>query len=168
MKILNILSIYTLIVVIYLHSLPAFASTISTHEMPVLDGLIFRPHFGYGMLDDDSVYHYGGRILLPASDIRRYGLEITQFVDNHDESFSSIGIVLEQRLFKWFNLSIGTIGYFDYGLDSENIVGLMTNLGWEPDNYKSFKPYITYRNDVIFGDNTDTIHSLSIGFSWEF
>jgi hypothetical protein len=106
--------------------------------------------------------------LLPATDKRRYGLELTQFVDENDESFSSIGIVLEQRLFKWFNMSIGTIGYFDYGVDSDNVIGLTTNLGWEPDNHIPFKPFITYRNDMIFGDETDTIHSLSIGFTWAF
>jgi choloylglycine hydrolase len=130
--------------------------------------IILKPHFGYGYIEDESVYHYGGRILLPATDKRRYGLELTQFVDENDESFSSIGIVLEQRLFKWFNMSIGTIGYFDYGVDSDNVIGLTTNLGWEPDNHIPFKPFITYRNDMIFGDETDTIHSLSIGFTWAF
>jgi hypothetical protein len=165
---MNLFKILVILIVMTLWY-PAFAGSNEELEYPATKTkVIVRPHFGYGMLDDDSIYHYGGRILLPASDIRRYGLEISQFVDNHEESFSSIGIVLEQRLFKWFNMSIGTIGYFDYGLDSENIVGLMSNLGWEPDNYKSFKPYVTYRNDVIFGDNTDTIHSLSIGFSLEF
>jgi penicillin V acylase-like amidase (Ntn superfamily) len=134
---------------------------------PTKTNVIVRPHFGYGMLDDEGIYHYGGRILLPASD-KRYGLEFTQFVDDNDESFSSIGIVLEQRLFNWFNMSIGTIGYFDYGVDSDNVIGLTTNLGWEPDNHIPLKPFITYRNDVIFGDDTDTIHSLSIGFSLDF
>ncbi|RKZ42341.1 MAG: hypothetical protein DRQ49_02170 [Gammaproteobacteria bacterium] len=130
--------------------------------------VIVRPHFGYGMLDDESVYHYGGRILLPVTDNRSYGLELTKFVGDNDESFSSIGIVLEQRLFNWFNMSIGTIGYFDYGVDSDNVIGLTTNLGWEPDNHIPFKPFVTYRNDMIFGNETDSIHSLSIGFSWAF
>ena len=84
--------------------------------------VIVRPHFGYGMLDDESVYHYGGRILLPVTDNRSYGLELTKFVGDNDESFSSIGIVLEKRLFNWFNMSIGTIGYFDYGVNSDNVI----------------------------------------------
>ncbi len=77
-------------------------------------------------------------------------------------------IVLEQRLFHWFNMSIGTIGYFDYGIDSDNLIGLTTGLGWEPDNNIAFKAFITYRNDVVFDQNTDTIHSISIGLSLEF
>jgi hypothetical protein len=129
--------------------------------------ILFRPHFGYGSLEGNSVSHYGGRILLPASRTRKYGLEVTQF-DSDDNEFTSIGIVLEQRLFNWFNMSIGTIGYFDYGVDSENLIGLSSNLGWEPDNNIPFKPFITYRNDVIFGQHTDSIHSISIGFSLEF
>ena len=70
---------------------------------------------------------------------KKYGLEVTQF-DSDDNEFTSIGIVLEQRLFKWFNMSIGTIGYFDYGVDSENLIGLTSNLGWEPENHIPFKP----------------------------
>jgi len=129
--------------------------------------IIFRPHFGYGYIEGESIYHYGGRILLPADSIRKYGLEITKF-GSKDDHFSSIGIVLEQRLFDWFNMSIGTIGYFDYGVDSDNVIGLTTNLGWEPDNHIPFKPFVTYRNDVIFNNHTDVIHSISVGFAFEF
>jgi len=129
--------------------------------------LIFRPHFGYGSLNGENISHYGGRILLPVGNNRTYGLEVTKF-DGDDNEFTALGIVLEQRLFEWFNMSIGTVGYFDYGRDSENLIGLTTNLGWEPDNHIPFKPFITYRNDVIFDKNTDVVHSISAGFSFEF
>jgi penicillin V acylase-like amidase (Ntn superfamily) len=129
--------------------------------------ILFRPHFGYGSVEGNSVSHYGGRILLSTNNYQKYGLEVTQF-DSDENEFTSIGIVLEQRLFNWFNMSIGTIGYFDYGVDSENLIGLTTNFGWEPDNHIPFKPFITYRNDVIFGQHTDSIHSISIGFNFEF
>ena len=129
--------------------------------------MLFRPHFGYGSLDGKAISHYGGRILLGAGEYRKYGLEITKF-KNSTNNFTSIGIVLEQRLFGWFNMSIGTVGYFDYGKSDENIIGLTTNLGWEPDNHIPFKPFITYRNDVIFDGNTKVIHSISIGFDFEF
>ncbi len=46
-------------------------------------------------------------------------------------------------------MSIGTIRYFDYGVESENIIGLSSNIGWEPDNNI---PFITY--------------SISIGFNF--
>lgn len=122
-----------------------------------------RPHFGYGT---EESKHYGLRVLLNASDTQAYGLELTKF-QTKDDDFSTIGIVLEQRLWSWFTMSTGTIGYFDY--KDENAVGLVSNLGWEPDNHIPFKPFITYRTDVIFGKNkTDTMHSLSTGFKFEF
>ena len=129
--------------------------------------IIFRPHFGYGSLDGEKISHYGGRLLLPAGDIRKWGLEVTKFNGDSSE-FSALGIVLEQRLFGWFNMSMGTVGYFDYGKDSDNVIGLTTNLGWEPNNNVPFKPFVTYRNDVIFDKDTDIVHSISVGFSFEF
>jgi len=134
-------------------------------------GVLFRPHAGYGYSDssdseyDGAVFHAGGRLLLDVTGNRRYGLEATWFNLKDGDDFTSLGIILEQRLWTWFNMSIGTVGYFGYGENSDNPVGLTTNLGWEPD-YDSFKPFITYRNDIIFYDSTVTVHSLSIGFSW--
>ena len=136
--------------------------------------LIIRPQAGYGFMDasesriDGKISHAGLRILLGAGKQKRYGLEATNFHSDHDESFSALGIVLEQRLWNWFNMSIGTVGYFDYGADSRNPVGLMTNLGWEPSHYKNFKPFVTYRSDVIFSDNTDVSYSVSVGATFSF
>ena len=125
--------------------------------------LQIRPHFGYG--SSESSY-YGARVLLNSSDTQTYGLEFTQFKSKGNE-FSAVGIVLEQRLWRWFNMSIGTVGYFNY--QDQNVVGLVSNLGWEPDNHIPFRPFITYRNDIIFGkDKTDTIHSISAGFKFKF
>lgn len=126
--------------------------------------IVFRPHSGYGVIAGKGASHYGCRILLSTNDIQKYGLEITAF-DSKGKKFTSAGIVLEQRLFGWFNMSIGTIGYFNY---SSNVAGLTTNLGWEPDNHIPFKPFVTYRNDVIFSNSIEESHSLSIGFTFEF
>ena len=49
-----------------------------------------------------------------------------------------------------------TIIYFDYCIDSDNLIALTTILGWE------------HRNDVVFDQHTDLIHSISIGFRLEF
>lgn len=133
-------------------------------KMPI----VFRPYSGHGYsIEDKNVFHYGCRILLAASKIKKYGLEITRF-NNKDKYFTSIGIVLEQRLWEWFNMSIGTIGYFDYGKNSNNVVGLVTNLGWEPNNSIPFKPFVTYRTDITFSSRMDIVSSLSIGFNFEF
>jgi hypothetical protein len=64
-------------------------------------------------------------------------------------------------------MSIGTIGYFDH--KNQNSIGLVSNLGWEPNNHIPFRPFITYRNDIIFAkDKTETLHSISAGFKFEF
>ena len=125
----------------------------------------FRPHFGLGT---DGASHYGGRFLLNAGATSKYGLEFSKFKTDDDE-FTSVGIILEQRLWNWFNMSIGTIGYLDYGQSNEKLFGLTESLGWEPDYYKPFKPFITYRNDNIFTqESRDSFHSISMGIGFEF
>ncbi len=136
--------------------------------------LIIRPQGGYGYFhsadseNNGPAYHVGARILLSASSIRRYGFEISRFNVKNGESFSSIGIILEQKMWNWFNNSIGSVGYFGFGDNSDNIVGLMSNLGWEPDWNRTLKPFVTYRNDLIFSDKITNIHSLSAGFTFGF
>ena len=134
--------------------------------------LVVRPQIGYGYIDTSyssnqgSVQHFGLRMLLSAGEIKKYGLEATQFQLKHGKRFSSIGIVIEQRLWGWFHMSIGTVGYFNYDMTTKNPVGLMSNLGWEPVAYKGFKPFVTYRNDLIFAEPRAVVQSLSIGFSF--
>ncbi len=150
------------------------ALTFSSGVVDASPPLIIRPQFGYGFIDSSgpnaggNLNHLGMRLLLDAGGNKRYGLEATEFSPEKGRRFYSVGIALEQRLWNWFNMSIGTVGYFDYGASSENPVGLMTNLGWEPSSYKSLKPFITYRNDLIFGKEVDVAHSLSAGLSFEF
>ena len=127
--------------------------------------IAIRSHFGFG---SDNSEHYGVRVLLESSDNQSYGLEFTNFKTDNDE-FNAIGIVLEQRLWDWFNMSIGTIGYFDYGVDDQNVVGIVSNLGWEPNNHIPFNPFVTLRNDIIFAkDETDSLYSISFGIKMEF
>lgn len=126
--------------------------------------LFIRPHFGFG---DNNVQHMGARILSNSNKHQAYGLEFTKIKTN-DEEFESVGIVLEQRLWDWFNMSIGTIGYFNNGLDDENTIGLVSNLGWEPHNTIPFKPFITLRNDMIFAKDTKNMSSISFGFRFDF
>ena len=124
-----------------------------------------RPHFGYG---DNNTKHYGLRALLNSNKKQAYGIELTKFKTNDDE-FTAVGIILEQRLWEWFNMSIGTIGYMNYGLDNQNIFGVVSNLGWEPNNSIPFKPFVTFRNDIIFAkEKTQNIYSISFGFKFEF
>ncbi|VAW83985.1 hypothetical protein MNBD_GAMMA18-2431 [hydrothermal vent metagenome] len=144
---------------------------LTSHIASAESSVTVRPQIGYGYINSDNsggIAHVGIRALLNASEIRRYGLELSKLSMDGGKDFTSFGIVLEQRLWGWFNMSIGTVGYFDYGENSENPVGLITNLGWEPSHYKTFKPFITFRNDVIFSNDVDTVQSFSIGMSLEF
>jgi len=135
--------------------------------------LTVRPQIGYGYSDSKtlnrgSIYHVGIRILLDAGETKRYGLEVSRFNRSDGDNYTSSGIILEQRLWGWFNMSIGTIGYFGYGLNSNNVIGLTTNLGWEPVSNGTLKPFVTYRNDVIFSRETDISHSVSLGLAFDF
>lgn len=126
--------------------------------------LTMRPQAGLGELDGKRNEHLGLRMLLSATGIRRYGLELSR-LSRGDGDYVAAGIVLEQRLFGWFNMSIGTIGYFGQGNDARNHPGLVANLGWEPDTNSPFMPFVTLRNDVIFADNTQSGAALCAGFS---
>ena len=125
--------------------------------------MAIRPHFGFG---NKGSFYYGARVLLNANQTKKYGLEITKFYTK-DDDFLTAGIVLEQRLYKWFNMSIGTVGYFNYGKNGENIVGVTTNLGWEPENRIPFKPFVTFRTDIIFAkEGVDSLYSINLGFGF--
>jgi hypothetical protein len=128
-----------------------------------------RPQGGIGFLSGTTYSHAGLRVLLPAGDYQKYGLEVSHLniLDGSDES-TAIGIVLEQRLWEWFNMSIGTIGYFGYAERTGNPVGLVTNLGWEPQMKSDWEPFVTYRNDIIFATKIATGSAISVGVSYKF
>ncbi|MEI8102508.1 MAG: hypothetical protein WCG61_03165 [Chlorobium sp.] len=133
--------------------------------------LLVRPQGGYGYLDANggtALAHVGMRVLMPASEKQRYGLELTHFVPEKAANFTSLGIVLEQRMWECFNMSIGTVGYLGYNGNSLNPFGLMTNLGWEPKSKGRWEPFITYRNDLIFSGRPDSLYSLSVGVSFKY
>ena len=145
---------------------------VTSGDQALASGIVLRPHGGIGHLKAEEtkfsglISHVGGRIVLSAAAGRKYGLEATYFHPTNGDDFVSLGIVLENKQWSWFNMSIGTIGFFHFLDTSDNPVGLTTNLGWEPERYKIFKPFITYRTDIIFHDRIAVMHSLSLGFSW--
>lgn len=126
-----------------------------------------RPHAGAGILDGRHYEHAGLRFLLAANERQKYGLELTR-VNMAQGNYLATGIVLEQRLHGWFNMSIGTISYFGQGQGSANYPGLVANLGWEPVSTNGFRPFVTLRNDILFADRTYTGTALSMGASLDF
>ena len=132
------------------------------------DTFLLRPQAGSGVMDGAHYQHAGVRFLLNANDIQKYGLELTQ-VNTAQGDYVAAGIVLEQRLFGWFNMSIGTIGYYGQGGGAQNQPGLVTNLGWEPKTTGPLKPFLTYRDDVIFvSGKTSVGQAWSAGLSFSF
>ena len=145
---------------VYLFASLLVAINVSAAEESVIK---IRPHVGLGDLDGKAYQHAGVRLLLDANSSQKYGFELTK-VRTRQDNYVAAGIVLEKRMFGWFNLSIGTIGYFRQGQGSRNYPGLVANLGWEPPTTGAIKPFVTYRNDTIFADKTLVGNALSAGF----
>ena len=144
------------------YSLSNLDAAESIDYLPRTQNFLFRPETGYGVIGKKGIFHAGFRLLLNSGKNQRYGLDVTYFKSKDDE-FVSVGIVLEQVLFGWLNSSIGTIGYFDYGKDNDKLFGITSNLGWEPDNHILIKPFVTWRNNIIFGSKIENVNSISIG-----
>jgi hypothetical protein len=129
------------------------------------DTILLRPQAGIGEIDSAQYQHAGFRLLFSASDIKKAGLELTQ-INTAKGDYVAAGIVLEKKD-GWLNLSIGSIGYFGQGAGMQNLPGLVANIGWEPQNKGPLKPFVTLRNDIIFGSKTLTGNSLSLGLAVE-
>lgn len=130
---------------------------------------------GYASNSNNEGYgtHFGARILLSANATQRFGLEVSQLdlfsLESQQPSkrFTAIGIVVEQTLWDWFLMSIGTLGYIEHGDNKNRPFGLRTNLGWEGTLINhSIRPFVVYRMDTIFDRSTTRINSLSIGLRW--
>lgn len=126
--------------------------------------ILLRPQAGIGILDDDRSYHAGLRLLFKASDDKKYGMELTRMFTSKVE-YIVAGVILERKKFGWFNMSIGSVGYFGQGSGTKNYPGMLVNFGWEPDTNNSFKPFVTLRQEVIFADKTISGNAISAGLS---
>jgi len=128
------------------------------------DSIQIRPQAGTGNLNSDKYQHVGLRLLFNAGIEKKYGLELTRVVTSKAD-YIVAGIVLEQKKFGWFNMSIGTVGYFGQDSVTPNQPGLITNMGWEPDTPSAIKPSVTFRNDVIFAEKNEFGYSISAGLT---
>jgi hypothetical protein len=118
--------------------------------------VLIRPDGGVGYLSADDVsgwaVNYGLKLHLSANEFQRYGIIVNHlFLPENDQvSYLCTGIMIEQVVFKYFNMGIGSIGYINLMQTGENPFALYTHLGFE---YK-FTEYINivaaYRSDFIF------------------
>jgi hypothetical protein len=111
-------------------------------------------------------YHVGGRFQLNAGATQSYGLEasyVAPVADGSAGRYLAVGVVLEQTLWRWFYMAIGTIGYVGVNGTARQPFGILTDLGLGHLFAEHFRPSITYRSELIFASPTVTMSSLSVG-----
>ncbi len=111
-------------------------------------------------------YHVGGRFQLSAGATQSYGLEASYVVPVANGSagqYFAVGVVLEQTVWKWFYMAIGTIGYVGINGTARQPFGIVTDLGVGHLFGDHFRPSLTYRSEFIFASPVATIDSLSVG-----
>jgi|GEM_PF-5536235 hypothetical protein len=120
---------------------PASAQDVySAPQKNVQDTILFRPQAGIGVMNSDQYWHEGFRLLLNASDTKRFGLEYSR-IHTVQGDFITSGIVLEKKEGS-LNLSIGTVGYNGQGAGMKYLPGIVTNVGWEPTVRGAFRPFV--------------------------
>ena len=152
-------------------------ATLAWAESP---GPMVRPFAGVGYSNSSGARgdgvgtHVGARIMLSSNEYQRFGVEIT-YLDLYalddggpDIRYAAVGIVVEQTLWNWFLLSIGTLGYIGIGDNKDKPFGIRTNLGWESNDNSGFQPFIVYRGDFIFDDPSTSVTSFSAGIRIRF
>ena len=106
--------------------------------------ILIRPNAAIGYLNSEDneglAINYGIRILLSASDFQRFGILLDHlFITNNDSlSYLRTGLMLEQVLFKYFNMGHGTIGYINLIDKGDYPFGIYTYLGFEYNVTKIF------------------------------
>jgi len=109
---------------------------------------------GYCSADDmDGLsYTYGLKILLMANKFQRYGVKIDHLNISADDkhSYLSTGLFIEQVVFNYFNMGIGTVGYINTRQWGENPFGLYSHLGFEYSFNELFGFVAAYQSEFIF------------------
>ena len=118
--------------------------------------VLVRPGASIGYFNADDIkglsYTYGLKILLMANEFQRYGIKIDHLNIMADDkhSYLSTGLFIEQVLFNYFNMGIGTVGYINTKEWGENPFGLYTHLGFEYNFNKRFGIVAAYQSEFIF------------------
>ena len=127
---------------------------------------------GYCSADDMKglSYSYGLKILLMANEFQRYGVKIDHLniLAEEKQSYLCTGLFIEQVVFKYFNMGIGTVGYINTIQRGDNPFGLYTHLGFEYNFVKWFGIVAGDQSDFIFRKSftTNNAFLLEIGFKF--
>jgi len=134
--------------------------------------VIIRPgsSIGYCSADDmNGISRTAGlKILLMANEFQRYGVKIDILNISPDDkhSYLSTGLFIEQVVFNYFNMGIGTVGYINTKQKGENPFGLYSHLGFEYNFNKSFVFLVAYQSEFIFRKTFTSNNALllEVGF----
>jgi hypothetical protein len=158
MKIIN-LSLILFFVLIF----PSYGQTV-----------LIRPNASIGYLSSDDAnglaVNYGIKVHLPANEFQRYGILVDHlFVPNNkDFSYLRAGLMLEQVVFKYFNMGIGTIGYINLVEKGEYPFGIYSHLGFEYKFLEYFHILVSYQSDFIFRKNFTMFNAFMFGAGIQF
>ena len=134
--------------------------------------ILVRPGASIGYCSADDMkglsYTYGLKVLLMANEFQRYGIKIDHLNILADEkhSYLSTGLFIEQVVFKYFNMGIGTVGYINTVQWGENPFGLYTHLGFEYNFREWLSIVAAYQSEFIFRRSftVNNAFLLEIGF----
>jgi hypothetical protein len=134
--------------------------------------VLVRPGGSIGYCSADDVkglsYTYGLKILLMSNDFQRYGVKVDHLNIPADEknSYLSVGLFIEQVIFKYFNMGIGTVGYINTMQWGENPFGIYSHLGFEYNFTKWLGIVAAYQSEFIFRKSftSNNAFLLEIGF----
>jgi hypothetical protein len=110
----------------------------------------------YSAVGNDDIkglsYSYGLKIILPANELQRYGIlvEALTLTGEKDTTFLRTGIFLEQVLFRFFNMGIGTVGYVSLSENATHPFGLYSHMGFEYAFTKHVLAAALYQSEWIF------------------
>jgi len=133
--------------------------------------VMFRPTAAVGYFNNENAkgisYCYGGKILLMANDFQRYGILVNHLILTGDDSYLSVGIYLEQVIFRYFNMGIGTVGYIGLS-DNKNPFGLYSHLGFEYPFANRFHFLAAYQSEMIFTQEITMNNAFMLGIGINF
>ena len=140
-------------------------------------GLIIRPEVGIGgttQFNTHTTYltqSYGGKVLMAITEQQRFGVKVDFLNLSHAmlprEQYLSVGILLEQVLFKYFHMGIGTVGYVNLHQKGNNPFVLHTQLGFEYPFANHFMVLAAYRADFVFSQHFRLANMFTLGVGYQ-
>lgn len=130
---------------------------------------------GYMTTFDDNhsiVQNYGGKVLFGITEKQRFGLKLDYMNTDFNNvllnrEYVGIGLVLEQVLFKYFNMGIGTVGYVPLnGYKEHSPFGVYTHLGFEYTFDSGLILLAAYQTDFIFNTRFGINNAFKVGVGY--